>query len=355
MFRELSMFSKNKVICMIILTLLLAVSCGRKDGNNTAQITTMPVPEAVSSELSFVVKDGFFHKIENGVSEKFLIKGVNLGTGFPGDFPEEMNIDKETYLRWFDLMKKMNANVFRVYTLQSADFYNALYEYNYNNDDPIYFFQGFYNSEVLYLEYLNAFAEPILNQISTEVPIIVDTVHGNQKNTETINGDFITSVFTTEIPDVSPWLVGYILGIETEEEFVEKTNAANPDKNSFSGEYFNTSDDASPYEAYMAFMLETCVAYEYENYGVQHPVAFTNWPTTDVMAHPNEPADMEDGTSVNPDHIVATDNYTAGMFASYHNYPYYPDFIFNDEKYRNYVNKWLFPKVSGFNLFPFLT
>lgn len=324
---------------ILALLFIITVSASCQEKSYTAQITTVK-PEAASSKVSFVVENGFFCKIENGVKEKFLIKGVNLGTGIPGAFPDDKKADKETYLRWFGLMKEMNVNAVRVYTLQNAAFYNALYEYNNDNDDPLYFFQGFYNSESLYLELQNAFAEPIIKEVETEIPIIVDTVHGNRKSTESINGEFITSVSVETLPDVSPWLIGYILGIETDEEFVENTNAANPDKNSFTGEYFYTADDASPYEAYLTFMLETCVFYEEENYGEQHPVAFTNWVTTDPLTHPNEPDPNEDGTSVDADNIIPTASYEAGMFASYHIYPYYPESIFYDEEYRDYVNKY---------------
>jgi hypothetical protein len=187
---------------------------------------------------------------------------------------------------------------------------------------------------------INAYAEPIIEQIRVELPELIDTIHGNRKKTETVNGEFITSISSMDTPDVSPWLIGYILGIETDEEFVENTNTKNPDKNSFAGEFFYTSQDATPYEAYLAFMLDTCVAYEYENYHVQHPVAFTNWVTTDPLTHPNEPDSKEDGTSVDPDNIVATESYIAGMFASYHIYPYYPESIFYDDEYRDYINQY---------------
>lgn len=51
----------------------------------------------------------------NGM-EPFEIRGVNMGVGIPGHFATDYAIDKETYLRWFRMIKDMGANCVRVYT-----------------------------------------------------------------------------------------------------------------------------------------------------------------------------------------------------------------------------------------------
>ena len=67
---------------------------------------------------------------------------------------------------------------------------------------------------------------------------------------------------------------------------------------------------------------------------MQRPIAITNWITTDPLSHPGEPnPTMEDAVSVNVEHILATDAYTAGFFASYHVYPYYPDLMSYERSY----------------------
>ncbi|MEN6418108.1 MAG: hypothetical protein ABFC73_04215 [Clostridiaceae bacterium] len=76
------------------------------------------------------------------------------------------------------------------------------------------------------------------------------------------------------------------------------------------------------------------IAYEMERYSVQRPVAFTNWITTDPLAHPGEPnPGMEDAVGIDAEHIKATSAYTAGFFASYHVYSYYPDLMSYDPAY----------------------
>jgi len=57
------------------------------------------------------------------------------------------------------------------------------------------------------------------------------------------------------------------------------------------------------------------------------PIAFANWPTTDPLRHPNEPNPHEDLVGVDANHVLPTASWPGGTFASYHVYPYYPDFL----------------------------
>ena len=74
-------------------------------------------------------------------------------------------------------------------------------------------------------------------------------------------------------------------------------------------------------------MSELAIAHETEHYAMQRPVAFSNWVTTDPLTHLNEPRAAEDSVAIDVEHIIATDYFTSGFFASYHVYPYYPDFL----------------------------
>jgi hypothetical protein len=56
------------------------------------------------------------------------------------------------------------------------------------------------------------------------------------------------------------------------------------------------------------------------------PIAFANWPTADPLHHPYEPLETEDLVGVDANHVRATAAWPGGTFASYHAYPYYPDF-----------------------------
>ena len=71
--------------------------------------------------------NGIYLDCGNGY-EPFEIKGVNMGSGEPGDWSTDFDIDKQTYLRWFHYIKEMGANTIRVYTVQQDVFYKAFYE-----------------------------------------------------------------------------------------------------------------------------------------------------------------------------------------------------------------------------------
>ncbi|MBO4954332.1 MAG: hypothetical protein J6D04_04230, partial [Clostridia bacterium] len=55
-----------------------------------------------------------FMKVEGETIYKdgvpFEIRGVNMGSGIPGDWSTDFAVDKETYLRWFGYIQKMGAN-----------------------------------------------------------------------------------------------------------------------------------------------------------------------------------------------------------------------------------------------------
>jgi hypothetical protein len=59
---------------------------------------------------------------------------------------------------------------------------------------------------------------------------------------------------------------------------------------------------------------------------LSQPIAFVNWPTTDPLRHPDEPLAQEDLLQLDANHVRPTAAWPAGTFASYHAYPYYPDF-----------------------------
>ena len=59
--------------------------------------------------------------------EPFIVKGVNLGVGLPGEWATDYAVSKETYLRWFAQMQEMGANTVRVYITLHDDFYASVF------------------------------------------------------------------------------------------------------------------------------------------------------------------------------------------------------------------------------------
>ena len=125
--------------------------------------------------------------------------------------------------------------------------------------------------------------------------------------------------------DVSPWLLAYSLGVEWDPRATRASDEKNAGRRVFEGTFFSSTADASPTESWLAMALDRCASDEAAR-GLTMPLTFTNWPTTDPLRHPDEPLSREDIVGVDANHIRPRLAWRGGFFASYHAYPYYPDF-----------------------------
>ncbi|WP_182199347.1 hypothetical protein [Paraliobacillus salinarum] len=299
---------------------------------NTIEKQHVEIVEKDGIQTNMQTSDSYLQVLKNGEWQDLLIKGVNMGIAKPGSFPGETAISKEEYFRWFQQIGDMNANTIRVYTLHPPAFYEALYDYNQIASEPLYIFHGVWVNEEDMLDTQNVYSEIVVDEVKAEIKRMIDIIHGNADLPE--RPGHASGTYTK---DVSPYVAGYIFGTEWDPYVVENTNEKNEDVDQFSATYIQT-DDATPFEIWLAQMLEYTAKYEAEQYNWQHALSFTNWVTTDLLEHPYEPLENEDLVSVNPNHIKTTNSFTSGMFASYHVYPYYPDFLNLNPDYQNYVD-----------------
>lgn len=259
----------------------------------------------------------------------FFVKGVNMGVAVPGTFPGELAVTNAQYGRWFGLIKEAGFNSIRLYTLHYPNFYQVLDSFNTANPkNPLYFFQGVwleeelpgYNQDLFYLS----------NFFQNEIEENVDCVHGNR----TIAPRF-GKAYGTYTANVSKWNIGYIIGRETFPEEVLKTNQTHPNDTTFTGVHFSIV--GKPADVFVAGKLDHVADYEQTHYQTQRPVSYSSWPTIDPLHHASELYRYEDTASIdfsNIDFHLAP----AGVFASYHAYPYYPDFVADDSTYQTYTD-----------------
>jgi len=269
-----------------------------------------------------------FYIWEDKKWKKQFIKGVNMGVGKPAHFPGELAITKEEYLRWFNYIGKMNANSIRVYTILKPAFYDALYEYNATAKNKLYLFHGLWLNEDNIINYNDAYK--MKEEIQKDTKNLIDVLHGNC--TLPLKPGFASGKYTK---DVSPYVIGWIYGIEWDPDFVDGTNKNTLNPTSYQGKFLYT-DKASPFETFLCEMGDYAISYESEKYKMQRPFSFTNWVTTDMLKHPNEPSEEEDRVTVNTEHIKKKDTFKPGFFASYHIYPYYPDFMNYQKEYATF-------------------
>ncbi|MGM9988066.1 MAG: family 2 glycosyl transferase [Bacillaceae bacterium] len=269
----------------------------------------------------------------NGKWEKTFLKGVNIGAAKPGYFPGEFGITKEDYIRWFKQIKKMNANVIRVYTLQMPVFYEAVFEFNQHRVDPLYVIHGVWVDEETMLEELNGFSPKVIDTFKTETSRIIDVIHGNAQIEKVVGRGY-----GKYKKDISPYVIGYILGIEWDPYFAKGTNEKNKGMADFNGKWLYT-ENADPIEIFLAHVGNFTIEYETTTYGMQKPVAFTNWLPTDVIDHKNEVEEENRIVNIDTEKIKKKDGFMSGLFASYHIYPYYPDFLNYESKYANFIDE----------------
>src|SRR5262249_22998870 len=286
--------------------------------------------------------------------EPLFVKGVNMGVALPGRFPAEFPSDEATYRRLLSEAADLGVNAVRLYTLLPPVFYDAFRRHNETAKRPLWLLQGVWTEAPEGDDYD---ADGFEKEVRGEVRRVIDAVHGRldlAPRPGHASGHYAS--------DVSARVLGYILGHEWEPQSVGAYDARHEGETRppFAGAYFSESpgDAATPFETWLARALDDAVGYETETYRQQRPVSFVSWPTLDPLRHPTESTareearllrsrgeeetaamtedynECEDCVSVDATHIVPTERAAGGLFATYHAYPYYPDFMNLDPGYR---------------------
>lgn len=297
------------------------------------------MPKFTNESVSWIENKEFVVKDENDDIKKIKVRGVNLGLGIPGHFATERAIEKERYLDWLKKIKDMGANTIRIYTLAGDDFYDALYEYNTaHKEDPIYIIHGVWLDDNIHMSNVDAYDKRFGENIIKNAKHVIDAIHGRLK---------IKSIEDSGKQkydkDVSRWIIGYIFGVEWEYDTVIYTNKINVGMQQYDGKYIYT-ENASPFEIFLAKTVDKIIGYESQKYGQHRNFALSNWPTTDPLEY-DEAERLLNGkyAEVDVENIKVTDEFKANQFASYHIYPYYPEFEYKGDNninlYKDYLTK----------------
>lgn len=302
---------------------------GEQDANGDTVSQEMYQEDGVS--YAFRTAGRYFERYNGSGFEKFYSVGVNIGSGKPNGFPGEMTVSREEYLRWLEQIADMNANSIRVYTVLSPDFYEAFYLYNQSHEKKLYLFQGCWLNETVLAETSDAYMT--LDDARKDIRDLVGIFHGNatiEPRTGHASGIYMW--------DISNYVAGWIMGIEPDVDMVSTTNENNPERTGYDGAYLRC-EKVQPFETFWCELGDYALSYEDETYHTQRMVSFINWPSADVMSHPDEPLpELEDTMVLNVEDLKTGERFRPGLFASYHIYSYYPNFMFEDEKYKNYVD-----------------
>ena len=325
---------------VLALCAVLSVSCSDK------KTEAYPTPDRYiemkdEGRVSYTFtahENGYFYRRgESDRGELFYVKGVNIGLTEPLTDLSEADVSRETFAKWFEMIGAMNANAVRAFTVMNPGFYAALADYNEAHPgSELYLFQGIWFPEDLLYDPGDALdeGEIVRSSFKKAITETVDAVHGSSNYTA--YGSLYPAIYSA---DVSKYVCGYILGLEYPSEFVTETNKKHTDEASFTGEYLQTTEAASPFEAFLCDVGDELIKYESSRYLNQTPVSFLSWQPLDVITHSAEPFKDEcDSVSVDPDHVAARENYAAGLFAAMDVYPYYPEYMSLQREYVDYVD-----------------
>jgi hypothetical protein len=259
--------------------------------------------------------------------------GVNLGSTVPGHQPGEVAATRADYDRWLAGMGDLGVRVVRVYTILRPGFYDALADYNAGHAGaPIYFIQGIWvPGEESWSADGDAYAPGVTDSFRAEIDDAVAVVHGTATLPDRpghAGGGYRS--------DVARWLLAWSPGIEWDPGAVKRTDELNAGRPAYDGRYIDADDGATPMESWIASMLDHVATLDAQH-GWSRPMTFTNWLTADPLSHPEEPIGQEDEVSVDARRLHATSAWPGGFFASYHAYPYYPDFLRLQPGYLRYA------------------
>ncbi len=306
----------------------------------------LPEPSRPSqTQIRFRASEGSMWRLGPKGWEKMYIAGMNIGPGAPGYYPGAPPNDGVMYAEWLRASEQMNANVVRAYTLLPPAFYRA-FKHHADGGGKLVLYQQIWVGDP---PNKDLYEPNFVEATKTEIRYAVDALHGRgEVPKKHARG---SGVFDQ---DIAAHVGAILLGREFEPSVVIQTNVINAGRSRFDGRYIAISQGTAT-EVWLAEMLDYLVSYQLETYNWQHPVAIVNWPPLDPLTHPTEANNLEevrhrmrrgeqlalpkgveddnDAVAIDETKYRPSSSFFAGMFASYHVYPYYPDFLLLDPNY----------------------
>jgi tetratricopeptide (TPR) repeat protein len=306
-------------------------------------------PRPARFEQWFRTRGDYLEAFDGTAWRSVYLVGANLGPARPGEFPSTMSREFEVYAQWLREMAAMNANTVRIYTILPPAFYQALAAHNRTAATPLWLIQEVWVHD----EAQDLYDPEIQDEFTTSLRRTIDLLHGQGDVPFRPGSQF--GIYTA---DVSRWVIGLAVGREVEPHLALRTNARHSRTTSYEGRYVGLARGA-PTEAWFARMCDLAVQYEMETYNTQRPLTVVNWPPLDPLTHSTESNFAEEvahrqqaGEPVSLDSFALPDfandsdvvsldiskfhtaqTFSAGLFALYHVYQHWPDFLFHEPRF----------------------
>lgn len=279
---------------------------GGEDYNEklTTALANTPKPATLqtryrATDQEILIADG------NGWT-RFDVKGVNLGTGYPGYYPGAPLQDTGIFGGLLQSAQKLNSNVLRVYTLLPPSFYRAFAQ------------QAQAGCKLALYQQITPDAPPAQDlydadysgQTRAEIRYVIDAIHG--RGVVPPKHARGSGVYGN---DISEQVGAILFGRELDPSDVARTNILNAGRRSFNGRFI-TIGSATPTEIWFAEMADYLIGYETDTYNWQHPVAIVTGPAP----NPQSAQPIEAKIKLQP-------AFQAGLFAAYPAFAYFPEYI----------------------------
>ncbi|SDI16185.1 hypothetical protein [Proteiniclasticum ruminis] len=262
--------------------------------------------------VPFKAADGLYYVENHGTYEPIHVKGIHVGQAEAFHNALDFSTKKETFMDWFEDIQRLGANTIKVNTVYHQAFYDALYEFNTNSEEPLYLLQGIRPSESDALWDKDGYHPEFLDRLKRDGRKAVDVIHGRKialNDTRTGNGLFMK--------DVSPWVLGFLVGDEWNLDLMAYTNENEGNPDEFTGTYIKT-DGANAFEALLAKIMDDMMGYETRKYGNQRPISFVSSSIYDPFVYEESFAELIGKYNrLNIEHLNATSRNEAGLFAAY--------------------------------------
>lgn len=262
--------------------------------------------------VSFKTKEKEYYFLGDEGYEPLEIRGIHVAQARAFESPMDFQIDEETYYRWFQEIQAVGANTVKINMVYNDDFYNALHRFNEDHEEPLYLLQGIRVEEDAVEKQRDAFSPEFREALLKEGKKAVDVVHGRRilLNEKTSGNGFY-------FKDLSPYVLGFIVGDDWHPDFVAYTNLLYNDGMDYQGEFLYTNG-ANAFETVLAEVLDTMVHYETRKYGAQRPVSFFNTSLMDPFEYEESYAALTGKFNrIDMENIYDTEAFLAGHFAAY--------------------------------------
>lgn len=267
-----------------------------------------PVRRALQLQQRFRAAEGRFWRQQGGAMQPYYVAGVDFSPGAPGYYPGSPPLEGSRYAEWLRNAGDLHANVIRTYTLLPPAFYRA-YRHHLDGGGNLILFQQIWVPEPPARDLFDA---RFMDDTRAEIRYVIDALHGRGEVPSRRNRS--GGIYDLDVADH----VGAILfGGDFDAGVTARTGILHVEKTAFDGRYL-AIQNASAAEVWYTQMLDYAISYETLTYNWQHPVALVNVLSADPLHNPTEAR------------LQAKPGFTAGLFAAYNAYPFFPEVILRD-------------------------